>query len=58
MEIHYSKHHTNYCNKLNTAIKGTDLESKSIEEILTKLDTKNSDVRNNGGGYYNHNLFF
>jgi Fe-Mn family superoxide dismutase len=58
MEIHFSKHHVNYCNKLNAAVKGTDLANKSIEEILTKLDLKNSEVRNNGGGYYNHNLFF
>ncbi|WMW78445.1 superoxide dismutase [Flavobacterium sp. 20NA77.7] len=58
MEIHYSKHHVNYCNKLNAAVKGTELENKNIEEILAKLDPKNSDVRNNGGGYYNHNLFF
>lgn len=58
MEIHFSKHHVNYCNKLNAAVKGTDLANKSIEAILTKLDLKNNDVRNNGGGYYNHNLFF
>ena len=58
METHYSKHHVVYCNKLNTAIKGTDLESKSIEEILKKLDMSKSDVRNNAGGYYNHNFFF
>lgn len=58
MEIHFSKHHVNYCNKLNAAVKGTDLANKSIEEILTKLDLKNNEVRNNGGGYYNHNLFF
>jgi superoxide dismutase, Fe-Mn family len=58
METHYGKHHVTYCNKLNTAIKGTDLEGKSIEEILNKLDMNNNDVRNNAGGYYNHNLFF
>lgn len=58
MEIHFSKHHVNYCNKLNTAVKGTDLANKSIEELLMKLDLKNNDVRNNAGGYYNHNLFF
>lgn len=58
MEIHYSKHHLGYANKLNKAIAGTDLEAKTIEEILTKLDPKNSAVRNNAGGYYNHNLFF
>ena len=58
METHYSKHHVGYCNKLNAALKGTDLESKSIEEILQKLDMNNADIRNNAGGYYNHNLFF
>ena len=58
MEIHYSKHHLGYANKLNKAIAGSDLELKSIEEILLKLDLKNTAVRNNAGGYYNHNLFF
>jgi len=58
MEIHYSKHHLGYANKLNNAIVGTDLETKTIEEILTKLDVKNTALRNNAGGYYNHNLFF
>jgi len=58
MEIHYSKHHLGYANKLNNAIVGTDLETKTIEEILTKLDIKNTALRNNAGGYYNHNLFF
>ena len=58
MEIHYSKHHLGYANKLNKAIAGTDLQTKSIEEILSKLDLKNAAVRNNAGGYYNHNLFF
>ena len=58
IETHYSKHHVGYCNKLNAAVKGTDLESKSIEEILKKLDMNNADIRNNAGGYYNHNFFF
>jgi Fe-Mn family superoxide dismutase len=58
MEIHYSKHHLGYANKLNKAIAGTDLETKTIEEILSKLDVKNVAIRNNAGGYYNHNLFF
>lgn len=58
MEIHYSKHHLGYANKLNKAIFGTDLETKSIEEILAKVDLKNTVLRNNAGGYYNHNLFF
>ena len=58
MEIHHSKHHNGYTTKLNNAIAGTDLEGKSIEDILTNLDMSNSGVRNNGGGYYNHNLFW
>ncbi len=58
MEIHYSKHHLGYANKLNKAIAGTNLETKTIEEILSQLDINNAAVRNNAGGYYNHNLFF
>src|SRR5690554_56405 len=58
MEIHYSKHHLGYTNNLNKAIAGTDLEDKTIEEILTELDLENKTVRNNAGGYYNHNLFW
>ena len=58
MEIHHSKHHNGYTNKLNAAIEGTDLEGKSIEDILTNLDMSNSGVRNNGGGFYNHSLFW
>ena len=58
MEIHYSKHHQGYTNKLNAAIEGTDLEGKSIEEILSGLDMSNAGVRNNGGGFYNHSLFW
>jgi Fe-Mn family superoxide dismutase len=58
MEIHYTKHHLGYANKLNKTIAGTDLETKTIEEILSKLDLKNAALRNNAGGYYNHNLFF
>lgn len=58
METHYSKHHLGYTNKLNKAITGTDLEKLTIEEILSKLDMNNKDVRNNGGGYYNHNLYW
>lgn len=57
MEIHHSKHHQGYTNNLNAAIKGTDLEGKSIEDILTKGKDKPA-VRNNGGGFYNHNLFW
>ena len=58
MEIHHSKHHNGYTTKLNGAITGSDLESKSIEEILTNLDMSNGAVRNNGGGFYNHSLFW
>lgn len=58
MEIHHTKHHAGYTNNLNDAIKGTDLEGKSIEDILTNLDMDNKAVRNNGGGFYNHNLFW
>ncbi|NNL82347.1 MAG: superoxide dismutase [Winogradskyella sp.] len=58
MEIHHSKHHAGYTSKLNAAIKDTALEGKSIEDILTNLDMNNKAVRNNGGGFYNHSLFW
>ena len=58
MEIHHSKHHQGYTNNLNNAIAGTDNEGKSIENILSNLDMKNMAVRNNGGGFYNHSLFW
>jgi Fe-Mn family superoxide dismutase len=58
MEIHHSKHHNAYTTNLNAAIAGTELEGKSIEEILENLDLKNGAVRNNGGGFFNHNLFW
>lgn len=58
MEIHHTKHHNGYKTKLNNAIEGTDKEGKSIEDILKNLDMSNTAVRNNGGGYYNHNLFW
>lgn len=58
MEIHHGKHHAGYTSKLNDAIAGTDLEGKSIIDILTNLDMNNTAVRNNGGGYYNHDLFW
>ena len=57
MEIHHSKHHAGYTNNLNNAIAGTDLEGKSIEEIMV-AGFDNAAVRNNGGGYYNHDLFW
>ena len=58
MEIHHTKHHNAYTTNLNAAIAGTDLEGKTIENILINLDKKNAAVRNNGGGFYNHNLFW
>jgi superoxide dismutase, Fe-Mn family len=58
MEIHHTKHHAAYTNNLNAAIAGTDMEGKTIENILINLDKKNAAVRNNGGGFYNHNLFW
>jgi Fe-Mn family superoxide dismutase len=58
MEIHHDKHHAGYTNNLNTAIVGTNLESKSIEELLSGVSGLSAAVRNNGGGYYNHNLYW
>ncbi|MEM6894968.1 MAG: superoxide dismutase [Bacteroidota bacterium] len=58
MEIHHTKHHNGYTTKLNGAVAGTDLEGKSIEDILENLDMSNAAVRNNGGGFYNHRLFW
>ena len=57
MEIHHSKHHAGYTNNLNAAIAGTELEGKSIEELCAH-HVDNAAVRNNGGGYYNHDLFW
>ena len=57
MEIHHTKHHNGYTNNLNNAIQGTELENKTIEEICKTPDLPNA-VRNNGGGYYNHCLFW
>lgn len=58
MEIHHSKHHQGYTTKLNDAIQGTDADGKSIEDILKNIDKYNTAIRNNGGGFYNHNLFW
>jgi len=58
MEIHHGKHHAAYTTNLNNAIAGTPLEGKSIEDILRNLDMNNMPLRNNGGGFYNHNLFW
>ncbi len=57
MEIHHGKHHNAYVTKLNDAIAGTDLEGKSLEELM-KVAGSNAAVRNNGGGHYNHSLFW
>ncbi|WP_291720764.1 superoxide dismutase [Bernardetia sp.] len=58
MTIHHTKHHQGYTDKLNAAIKGTELEGKSIEEILKSVGSASKAVRNNGGGFYNHDLFW
>jgi Fe-Mn family superoxide dismutase len=58
MEIHHTKHHGAYTTNLNNAIAGTEMESKAIIDILQNLDMNNTVVRNNGGGFYNHNLFW
>ena len=57
MEIHHSKHHAGYTAKLNDAIAGTEMEGKSIEELLAN-HSDHAAIRNNGGGYYNHCLFW
>ncbi len=58
MEIHHTKHHNGYTTKLNGAIEGTDLANKSIEDILKDASKHPTAVRNNGGGFYNHSLFW
>jgi len=58
MEIHHGKHHAGYTSKLNAAIDGTDNDSKSIEDLCIMADSLGPAVRNNGGGYYNHCLFW
>lgn len=58
MEIHHSKHHAAYTNNLNNAIAGTALEGQTIEAILAGISGHSPAVRNNGGGFYNHNLFW
>lgn len=62
MEIHHGKHHNGYVSKVNNAIEGTDLESKSVEELISDLNAVPDDirtaVRNNGGGHANHSLFW
>lgn len=58
MEIHHGKHHAGYTAKLNNAVSGTALEGQDIETILRGCDMDNKALRNNGGGYFNHNLFW
>lgn len=58
MEIHYTKHHNGYVTKLNGAVEGTDLEGKSLEELLANVSKNPTAVRNNGGGHFNHSLFW
>lgn len=58
MEIHHDKHHAGYTKKLNNAIEGSDLEGKNIEDILKNVSQHSTAVRNNGGGFYNHSLFW
>jgi len=58
MEIHHGKHHAGYTSKLNAAVEGTDLEGKPIEDILAHISQHSGAVRNNGGGYFNHDLFW
>ena len=58
MEIHHSKHHNGYVNNLNAAVEGTDLAGKSLEELLKNISRHPAAVRNNGGGHFNHSLFW
>ncbi|WP_420459417.1 superoxide dismutase [Neolewinella sp.] len=58
MDIHHDKHHAGYTTKLNAALEGTDMGDKSIEDILKNVSSASTAVRNNGGGYYNHSLFW
>mgnify|MGYP001810227048 FL=1 len=58
MEIHHDKHHAAYTNNLNAAVQGSSVEGKTIEEIFTIISAQSVAVRNNGGGFYNHNLFW
>ena len=58
MEIHHSKHHAGYAANLNKAVEGTALEGNSVEELFAGVSGHSAAVRNNGGGFYNHNLFW
>ncbi len=58
MEIHHGRHHAGYTNNLNNAVGGTGLEGKSVEELLVGVSSHGAAVRNNGGGFFNHNLYW
>ena len=58
MEIHYGKHHNGYTTNLNSALEGSGMEGKSIEDVLKNMDMNNGALRNNAGGFYNHSLFW
>ena len=58
MEIHHTKHHAAYTTNLNNALPGVDSKGLSIEKILENISERSAAIRNNGGGYYNHNLFW
>jgi Fe-Mn family superoxide dismutase len=58
MEIHYSKHHAGYTNNLNNALQGTEYEGKDVEELFVNVSALPASIRNNGGGFYNHDLFW
>ena len=58
MEIHHGKHHAAYVNNLNAAVQGTDMEGKSLEELMSMMSKLPMAVRNNGGGHWNHSFFW
>lgn len=58
MEIHHGKHHAAYVNNLNAAVQGTDLENMKLEDLMANISKSTPAVRNNGGGHYNHSLFW
>ena len=58
MEIHHDKHHAGYVNNLNKAVEGTENEGKSLEDLLKNVSKLSTAIRNNGGGHYNHSLFW
>ena len=58
MEIHHGKHHNGYVTKLNDAVAGTDAEKQSVEDLCKNISKHSVGIRNNGGGHYNHSLFW